>query len=56
MSELKEMRYEEIWILYMAVINRVEELRHKAVMSRQISKFNKLLQLKIAKTKTKVAN
>ena len=44
--ELKELIYEEMWTLCMTEISRVKELRYKVVMKRQISKFNKLLQLK----------
>ena len=45
-QDLKELIDEEMWTSCMAEINRVKELRHEAVMKRQISKFNKLLQLK----------
>ena len=48
-NELKELMDEEMWVLCMAEINRVKEIRHEAVMKRQINKFNKLLQLKNCK-------
>ena len=46
--ELKEWlkEDEQMWDLCMAEVNVVKERRHKAVMERQISKFNKFLQLK----------
>ena len=48
-NELKELMDEEMWVLCMAEINRIKELRHEAVMKRQINKFNKVLQLKNCK-------
>ena len=44
-NELKHFIDQEMWNLCMAEISRVKELRHGAVMMRQVSKFNKLLQL-----------
>ena len=42
-SQLKELIDQEMWDACMAEIERRKELRHRRVMGRQISKFNRLL-------------
>ena len=48
-NELKDLIDQEMWNACTAEIERVKELRHRRVMERQISKFNRLLLEKICK-------
>ena len=48
-SELKELIDQEMWNASIAEIERRKELRHRRVMERQISKFNRLFGEKIHK-------